>query len=46
MMDPVDDLIVNGQYVTPGVSDLRTVTESTLGTAGLDQPDDTQYFED
>ncbi|MEU5748216.1 hypothetical protein ABZ804_22090 [Streptomyces sp. NPDC047726] len=45
-MDSTDNQVVGGQYVTPGVSDLGTVTKSTLGTAGFDKPDDTQYFED
>lgn len=45
-MDSTVELIEVGQYVTPAVSDLGTVTASTLGNAGFDKPDDTQYFED
>ncbi|MFE1560380.1 hypothetical protein ACFW6V_36000 [Streptomyces sp. NPDC058734] len=32
-------------YVTPAVEDLGTVTGATLGSAGNDNPDDTQYFQ-
>ncbi|MFP1629846.1 hypothetical protein ACLB9X_32930 [Streptomyces sp. 5K101] len=31
-------------YVTPGVSDLGTVTKVTLGHAGGNNADDTQYY--
>ncbi|MFV0131660.1 hypothetical protein ACLGI4_28885 [Streptomyces sp. HMX112] len=33
-----------GEYVTPAVSDLGTVTRATLGHAGFDRVDDTQYY--
>ncbi|MFP1629847.1 lasso RiPP family leader peptide-containing protein [Streptomyces sp. 5K101] len=33
-----------GVYVAPAVSDLGSVTEVTLGHAGVDRVDDTQYF--
>ncbi|GGT56236.1 hypothetical protein GCM10010271_70090 [Streptomyces kurssanovii] len=33
-----------GVYVAPAVSDLGSVTEVTLGTAGNDIADDTEYF--
>lgn len=45
-MDSTEEQIEVDQYVAPGVSDLGTVTGSTLGNAGFDKPDDTQYFED
>lgn len=32
-------------YVAPAVSDLGEVTTVTLGTAGFDRADDTQYFD-
>ncbi|WP_327170145.1 lasso RiPP family leader peptide-containing protein [Streptomyces sp. NBC_01336] len=32
-------------YVAPAVSDLGNVTTLTLGTAGFDRADDTQYFD-
>lgn len=35
----------DGAYVAPSVSDLGTVTEVTLGSAGFDRADDTQYFD-
>ncbi|HEY8985464.1 MAG TPA: hypothetical protein VIU15_38570 [Streptomyces sp.] len=31
-------------YVTPAVSELGTVTGATLGSAGNDKADDTQYW--
>jgi hypothetical protein len=31
-------------YVTPGVSDFGSVTEVTLGHAGANNADDTQYY--
>ncbi|MEE1798095.1 hypothetical protein PUR57_05285 [Streptomyces sp. JV176] len=33
-------------YVVPAVSELGTVTAATLGTAGFDRIDDTQYYDD
>ncbi|MCQ8836187.1 hypothetical protein [Streptomyces malaysiensis] len=33
------------RYVVPAVSDLGTVTGATLGTAGFDRIDDTQYYD-
>ncbi|MDJ0383237.1 hypothetical protein [Streptomyces sp. G-G2] len=38
------ELIETPEYVTPAVSTLGTVTGATLGSAGNDQADDTQYF--
>ncbi|MFH8635473.1 hypothetical protein [Streptomyces goshikiensis] len=32
------------EYITPALADLGTVTGATLGSAGNDQADDTQYF--
>ncbi|MFV0131659.1 hypothetical protein ACLGI4_28880 [Streptomyces sp. HMX112] len=32
------------EYLTPAVSDLGTVTEATLGHAGANNADDTQYY--
>ncbi|MCQ8836186.1 hypothetical protein [Streptomyces malaysiensis] len=32
------------RYVVPAVSDLGTVTAATLGHAGSDKKDDTQYY--
>ncbi|MER8199027.1 lasso RiPP family leader peptide-containing protein [Streptomyces microflavus] len=32
-------------YVAPAVSELGDVTAVTLGTAGFDRADDTQYFD-
>ncbi|WP_327413891.1 hypothetical protein [Streptomyces sp. NBC_01233] len=32
-------------YVTPAVQVLGTVTKATLGSAGNNNADDTQYFE-
>ncbi|MFJ8589507.1 hypothetical protein ACIRD2_33280 [Streptomyces sp. NPDC093595] len=34
-----------GQYVTPAVHDLGSVTETTLGSSRWNEADDTQYFE-
>jgi hypothetical protein len=34
----------SGSYVTPAVNDLGPVTKVTLGTAGFDRADDTEYF--
>lgn len=31
-------------YTAPALSELGTVTEATLGSAGNDQADDTQYW--
>ncbi|WP_107421541.1 lasso RiPP family leader peptide-containing protein [Streptomyces nanshensis] len=33
------------EYVTPELNELGTVTEVTLGSAGNDNPDDTQYWQ-
>lgn len=32
-------------YAAPKLSELGTVTESTLGSAGNDNADDTQYYQ-
>ncbi|MER8234321.1 lasso RiPP family leader peptide-containing protein [Streptomyces sp. NPDC094049] len=32
-------------YSAPAISELGTVTEVTLGTAGNDRADDTQYWD-
>ncbi|MFF2522270.1 hypothetical protein [Streptomyces liangshanensis] len=32
------------EYATPALSVLGTVTKTTLGTAGADTADDTQYW--
>ncbi|MFF8789183.1 lasso RiPP family leader peptide-containing protein [Streptomyces sp. NPDC015125] len=32
-------------YTAPAVSELGTVVEVTLGSAGNDQADDTQYYQ-
>lgn len=32
-------------YVAPALQSLGTVTGATLGSAGNNNPDDTQYFE-
>lgn len=34
-----------GSYVAPALSDAGDVTTLTLGTAGFDRADDTQYFD-
>ncbi|MFJ8589511.1 hypothetical protein ACIRD2_33300 [Streptomyces sp. NPDC093595] len=36
--------IEQAEYVTPTVSELGTVTETTLGHAGANNSDDTQYY--
>lgn len=33
------------EYVTPALTELGTVTAVTLGSAGNNNADDTQYFE-
>ncbi|WP_107382744.1 putative RiPP precursor [Streptomyces agglomeratus] len=40
-MEPVEP----EPYVAPAVSDLGTVTGATLGNAGFNEADDTQYWE-
>lgn len=32
-------------YTAPALSELGTVTQATLGTAGNDRADDTQYWD-
>ncbi|WP_176743537.1 hypothetical protein [Streptomyces agglomeratus] len=43
-MDVTVTVVEPEQYVTPAVSDLGTATEATLGHAGANNPDDTQYY--
>ncbi|WP_327170144.1 hypothetical protein OG471_00750 [Streptomyces sp. NBC_01336] len=37
-------LAVETEYLPPAMTDLGTVTEATLGHAGGNNADDTQYF--
>jgi len=44
-MDPITTApATEAEYVQPGVTDLGTATEVTLGHAGGNNADDTQYF--
>lgn len=44
-MDHVESTTADSPaYVTPAVTDLGTATEATLGHAGGNNADDTQYF--
>jgi hypothetical protein len=43
MIEQIEE-IEQAEYLPPAVHDLGTVTETTLGHAGANNPDDTQYF--
>lgn len=43
-MDHIENVNETPAYVTPAVADLGTATEATLGHAGANSVDDTQYY--
>ncbi|MGW0562927.1 hypothetical protein ACWDZ4_20465 [Streptomyces sp. NPDC003016] len=44
-MDNVTTIpLVEREYIEPSVTELGTVTEATLGHAGANNADDTQYY--
>ncbi|MFB8120668.1 hypothetical protein ACFC51_32980 [Streptomyces sp. NPDC055962] len=43
-MDHTENATEIPAYVTPAVADLGSATEATLGHAGGNNADDTQYF--
>ncbi|MCU4750256.1 hypothetical protein [Streptomyces sp. G-5] len=44
-MDQHVEFETEAPYVAPALNTLGTVTEATLGTAGADKRDDTQYWD-
>ncbi|MFG2564716.1 lasso RiPP family leader peptide-containing protein [Streptomyces sp. NPDC048567] len=41
----MDEKSTEQTYSTPAINELGTVVEVTLGSAGSNNPDDTQYWE-